>query len=72
MGIKRGEKLKKSTILKFSNASISKNEEGDFIITEISKDSEKTYNLTDKLNEFLDVEGVNLQMGKTEDFPSEE
>ena len=72
MGIKRGEKLKKSTILKFSNASISKNEEGDFIITEISKDSEKTYNLTEKLNDFLNVEGVNLQMGKIEDFPSEE
>lgn len=48
------------------------NEDGDFIIVETTKDNEKVYNLTEKLNEFLEIEGVTLQMGKVEDFPSEE
>ncbi|MBS5307765.1 hypothetical protein [Clostridium sp.] len=64
--------MKKSTTLKFTNACISKNADGDFIIVETTKDSEKVYNLTEKLNEFLEIEGVALQMGKIEDFPSEE
>lgn len=64
--------MKKSTTLKFTNACISKNSDGDFIIVETTKDSEKVYNLTEKLNEFLEIEGVALQMGKVEEFPSEE
>ena len=64
--------MKKSTTLKFANACMSKNEDGDFIIVETTKDNEKVYNLTEKLNEFLEIEGVTLQMGKVEDFPSEE
>lgn len=64
--------MKKSTTLKFANACISKNSDGDFIIVETTKDSEKVYNLTEKLNEFLEIEGVALQMGKVVEFPSEE
>ena len=64
--------MKKSTTLKFTNACIDKNENGEFIIVETMKDGEKTYNLSEKLNEFLNIEGVTLQMGKVEDFPSEE
>ena len=64
--------MKKSTTLKFSNACISKNTDGDFIIIETNKDGEKVYNLNDKLNEFLEIEGITLQMGKIEDIPSEE
>lgn len=47
--------MKKSTTLKFTNACISKNSDGDFIIVETTKDSEKVYNLTEKLNEFLEI-----------------
>lgn len=64
--------MKKSTILKFSNATINRDDNGDFIITEINKDNEKVYNLTEKMNEFLDIDGISLQMGKVEYFPSEE
>lgn len=64
--------MKKSTTLKFTNACITKDENGDFIITETSKDEDKVYSLTAKLEEFLNVEGISLQMGKVEDIPSEE
>lgn len=64
--------MKKSTTLKFTNACISRDEEGNFIITETTKDDAKVYNLTERLAEFVDVEGISLQMGKVEDIPSEE
>lgn len=64
--------MKKSTTLKFTNACITKDDEGNFIITETAKDDLKVYNLSEKLEEFLDVEGISLQMGKVEDIPSEE
>ena len=63
--------MKRQTTLKFANACIDKNENGDFIITETVKDEEKVYNLTERLEEFVGIDGISLQMGKVDDVPSE-
>lgn len=64
--------MKRTENLKFTNACITKNEEGEYIITETKKDEELTYNLTNYLNEYCDVENISLTLGKTEDIESEE
>lgn len=63
--------MKKATNYKFTNACITC-EDGVFIIEETSKDEVKVYNLTEKLEEFIGVEGISLQISKTEELPSEE
>lgn len=65
--------MKRTENLKFTNACISKNEEGEYIITETKKkDEELTYNLTNYLNEYCEVGNITLTLGKTEDVKSEE
>ena len=63
--------MKKATNYKFSNAWITC-EDGVFTIEETSKDEVKVYNLTERLEEFIGVEGISLQISKTEEMPSEE
>ena len=63
--------MKKATNYKFTNACITC-EDGVFSIEETSKDEVKVYNLTEKLEEFIGVEGISLQISKTEELPSEE
>ena len=63
--------MKKATNYKFSNACITC-EDGVFNIEETSKDEVKVYNLTERLEEFIGVEGISLQISKTEEMPSEE
>ncbi|WP_133014925.1 hypothetical protein [Clostridium cuniculi] len=63
--------MKKATNYKFTNACIIC-EDGVFTIEETSKDEVKVYNLTEKLEEFIGVEGISLQISKTEELPSEE
>ena len=63
--------MKKATNYKFSNACITY-EDGVFTIEETSKDEIKVYNLTERLEEFIGVEGISLQISKTEEMPSEE
>lgn len=63
--------MKKATNYKFTNACITC-EDGVFTIEEASKDEVKVYNLTEKLEEFIGVEGISLQISKTEELPSEE
>lgn len=63
--------MKKATNYKFTNACITC-EDGIFTIEETSKDEVKVYNLTEKLEEFIGVEGISLQISKTEELPSEE
>nr|DAJ80642.1 MAG TPA: YonK protein [Caudoviricetes sp.] len=63
--------MKKATNYKFTNACITC-EDGVFTIEETSKDEVKVYNLTEKLEEFIGVEGISLQISKTEELPSEE
>lgn len=63
--------MKKATNYKFTNACITC-ADGVFTIEETSKDEVKVYNLTEKLEEFIGVEGISLQISKTEELPSEE
>ena len=63
--------MKKATNYKFTNACITC-EDGVFTIEETSKDEVKVYNLTEKLEEFIGVEGISLQISKTEELPREE
>lgn len=63
--------MKESKTIKFTNACITLDNEV-FTITETTKDEEKVYNLSERLEEFLGVEGISLQISKTEDVPSEE
>ena len=63
--------MKKATNYKFTNACITC-EDGVFTIEETSKDEVKVYNLNEKLEEFIGVEGISLQISKTEELPSEE
>lgn len=59
--------------LKFSKATISRNDEGDFIVEEFKKDETVVTNLTNKiLEEFLDVEGLEISIGKKTETTSEE
>ncbi len=46
----------------FSNAVITK-ENGVYMITEYEKDETYTYNLSEVLDEFLDKDGVSLNIG---------
>lgn len=55
--------MAKSTNKKsFSKAILSK-ESGKYIITEITKDDTKDYDLSKVLDEYIGVEGVNLTIG---------
>ena len=63
--------MKESKKISFSNATITK-ENDKYIIIETTKDEDKTYDLTNRLEEFVGVEGISLQISKTEDIESEE
>ena len=58
--------------LKFSMAMISRNEEGDFIVEEIKKDETVVTNLTNKLLEYLDIDGLDISISKKTETTSEE
>ena len=58
--------------LKFSKAMISRNEEGDFIVEEIKKDETVVTNLTNKLLEYLDIDGLDISISKKTETTSEE
>ena len=58
--------------LKFSKAMISRNEEGDFIVEEIKKDETVVTNLTNKLLEYLDIDGLDISISKKSETVSEE
>lgn len=53
---------KKVTTINFSKATLSKNEKNEFIITEISKDSIKDYNLSEILNKMIGIDGLSLNI----------
>lgn len=63
--------MKETKSTKFNKATITE-EDGKYIITETTKDDTKVYNLSDKLNEWLNVDGVNLTISKDSEVPSEE
>lgn len=53
---------KNVTTISFSKATLSKNEINEFIITEISKDSIKDYNLSEILNKMIGIDGLSLNI----------
>jgi hypothetical protein len=58
--------------LKFSKATIGRNEEGDFIVEEIKKEDTVVTNLTNKLLEYLDIDGLEISISKKTETNSEE
>lgn len=57
--------------LGFCKATITE-ENGSFIITEYNKDDTNVYNLSEKLREWINVDGVSLNIKKGSDIPTEE
>ncbi len=62
---------KKTINLNYSNASLT-NEEGQYILTETTKDDTKTYNLTTVLDSIIGLEGVTITIKTVEEISSEE
>lgn len=54
----------RSKSVKFSNATITEEENGELIITEISKDDAKESNLTEELRSWLGIDGISLTIKK--------
>ena len=65
--------MKETKSIKFTKATITQDKETkDFMVEEILKDESLVYNLTDKLKEYCNIEGLTIQIGKVADVPSEE
>ncbi|MDU4857122.1 MAG: hypothetical protein E6X72_22330 [Clostridioides difficile] len=58
--------------IKFSKATITQNEHGEFIVEEIKKEDTIVTNLTNKLLEFIDIEGLDISISKKSETESEE
>lgn len=63
--------MKETRNITFSKATITE-ENGEFIITETVKEDCRVYNLTEKLKEWIDVDGITLTLKKDTEVPSEE
>lgn len=55
---------KKSKRVSFSKAVLTKNDKGEYIVEEINKDESKIYNLSKALDEFLDYEGLSINISQ--------
>ena len=62
---------KQSIATSFKNAKITE-ENGEFIITEYTKDDTKQFNLTKVLREYIGTEGLSIRISKDGELPSEE
>lgn len=58
--------------LKFSKATISRDEEGDFIVEEFKKDETIVTNLTNKLLQYIDIPNLDITISKKTETESEE
>ena len=58
--------------LKFSKATISRDEEGDFIVEEFKKDETMVTNLTNKLLQYIDIPNLDITISKKTETESEE
>lgn len=63
---------KKTLKLSFSKATLSKNDEGEYMVEEVTKDDTKTYNLSKSLDEFIGLDGLTISIGQDSILPSEE
>ena len=62
-----------SRSLKFSKATITRDEEtGDFIIEEVKKDDIVVTNLSNKLDEYIGIDGLEITISKKTETISEE
>ena len=62
---------KESRNISYQKATITE-ENGIFMITEYLKDETKVYNLTDKLKEYVNVDGLSLKIAKDTELVPEE
>lgn len=63
--------MKENRNISFAKATITE-EDGEFIITETVKDETKVYNLTNKIREWVGIEGISLKLSKDSEIQSEE
>lgn len=61
---------KKQIKYSFSKAEISKDDEGRYTLTEVSKDNCETFDLTSLLDEMIGIEGISLSFGSEDVVPS--
>lgn len=64
--------MKRTVNLAWSGAELTKNEDGDFILTEFVKDETKVYNLTNYLEDQVGADNLAITIKNTADVPSEE
>ena len=62
---------KKTVNLNYSNASLT-TEDGQYILTETTKDDTKVFNLTSVLDSIIGLEGVSITIKTVEEIISEE
>ena len=63
---------KKSINFNFTNAELSLNGNGEFILTEVTKDDVKTFNLSKLLNDLAGNESVSITVKTVDELESEE
>ena len=61
---------KKKISYSFKNATITRDDNGRFILTEYTKDDVSVYNLSELLNDTLEIEGVSLSLSSEKNVPS--
>lgn len=56
----------------FTNGQLTRSENGDFILTEISKDEERSYNITNILDSLIGAESVAVAFKNTSELEPDE
>ena len=59
---------KKNTSIKFSKATISKEEDGRYIITEIGKDDSIDYDFSAVLDKWIGIEGLSISISADDEI----
>ena len=59
---------KKNTSIKFSKATISKEEDGRYIITEIGKDDSTDYDFCSVLDKWIGIEGLSISISADDEI----
>lgn len=63
---------KKSNKISFTKTTLTKSEDGDYIVEEVGKDSSKTYNLSKELDQLLNEQGLAITISQDNELPNEE
>ena len=63
---------KKSVNLAYTNGELSLNEDNQYILTETTKDGEKTYNLSIVLDSLVGNDSLSIAIKTVDELPSEE